>query len=130
MSSISSQQQEFTSRTRSAAYVGRKKTQFHIPSHARGIKKQDTFRARSRALSEAAAHSSKSVDHRNDAIASEDEEVEREVSNEVIMAIDMRNRDTIGSAYFVTAQETLYVLADIRYGGIDTIDKRMSFRND
>ena len=129
MSSIFSHQLEFTGHIGSTTYVGRKRPQIHMPSYVRGIKKRDRLRARSRALSEATAPSSKSVHHRNDGIDSEDEEVEGEVLNEVIMAIDMRGKDTIGSAYFVTAQETLYVLADVRYGSIDIIEKRMFLRD-
>ena len=58
--------------------------------------------------------------------AVEEEEVDgTEVANEIIMAIDMRNRDTIGCAYFTMVEETLYVLNDIKYGGIEIVEKRM-----
>ena len=42
--------------------------------------------------------------------------------NEVIMALDMRSRDTVGCCYYVARQETLYLTSDIKYGGIDCID--------
>lgn len=40
---------------------------------------------------------------------------------EVMMAIDMRNRDTIGCAYYVASEEILYMMSDIKYGGLEVI---------
>ena len=50
------------------------------------------------------------------------EEEEDDSLNEVMMAIDMRDRDTIGCSYYAAREEKLYVLSDIKYGGLDIID--------
>ena len=42
--------------------------------------------------------------------------------HEAIMAIDMRNRDSIGCSYYVAREEKLYLLNDVSYGGLDIID--------
>ena len=53
-----------------------------------------------------------------------DELEEDDSLNEVMMAIDMRDRDTIGCSYYAAREEKLYVLSDIKYGGLDIIDTR------
>ena len=52
----------------------------------------------------------------------EEHEEEDDSLNEVMMAIDMRNRDTIGCAYYVARNETLYMLSDVKYGGLEIIE--------
>lgn len=42
--------------------------------------------------------------------------------NEIIMAIDMKERGTIGCAYYVTREERLYLLEDIKTAGMEVID--------
>ena len=42
--------------------------------------------------------------------------------NEIIMAIDMKDRSTIGCAYYVTRDEKLCLLEDIKTAGVDVID--------
>jgi DNA mismatch repair protein MSH5 len=42
--------------------------------------------------------------------------------NEVIMAIDMKERGTIGCAYYIARQETLCLMEDIKMGGLEIID--------
>ncbi|KUJ20542.1 uncharacterized protein LY89DRAFT_578807 [Mollisia scopiformis] len=42
--------------------------------------------------------------------------------NEVILAVDMRDRGTIGSAYYVTREEKLCLMEDIKMAGLDIID--------
>ncbi|KAI4142752.1 MAG: hypothetical protein LQ340_007241 [Diploschistes diacapsis] len=49
---------------------------------------------------------------------------EEDSLSEVIMAIDMRDRDTIGCSYYVARVEKLYMLSDVRFGGLDIIDTR------
>lgn len=43
---------------------------------------------------------------------------------ERIMAVDMRDRGSIGCCYYIAANETLYLLEDIKSGGLETIDLR------
>jgi len=42
--------------------------------------------------------------------------------NEVVMALDLRNRDTVGCSYYVAKEETLYLMGDIKFGGLDIVD--------
>lgn len=42
--------------------------------------------------------------------------------NEVIMAIEMRNRGTVGCSYYIARNETLYLLSDVKSGGLEVID--------
>lgn len=45
----------------------------------------------------------------------------RDCSNEVIMAVDMRNGNTIGCCYYVGSEEKMYLLNDVKLGDIETI---------
>ncbi|KAF2866754.1 muts domain V-domain-containing protein [Massariosphaeria phaeospora] len=42
--------------------------------------------------------------------------------DEVIMAADLRNPDTVGCCYYVAREEKLYFMEDAKFGGIDVID--------
>lgn len=42
--------------------------------------------------------------------------------NETVMAIDMRDRGTVGCAYYVAREETLYLMEDIKMAGLGIID--------
>jgi DNA mismatch repair protein MSH5 len=42
--------------------------------------------------------------------------------NEIIMAVDLRDRGTIGCAYYVARNERLSLMEDIKMGGLDIID--------
>ncbi|KAE8444261.1 hypothetical protein EG329_000761 [Mollisiaceae sp. DMI_Dod_QoI] len=58
-------------------------------------------------------------------IETEDEIQAREDSdamNEVILAVDMRDRGTIGCAYYVAREEKLCLMEDIKMAGLDIID--------
>ena len=41
--------------------------------------------------------------------------------NEVIMAIDLRDRGTIGCCYYVAMEEKLYLMEDVKHGGLDVV---------
>lgn len=59
------------------------------------------------------------------AIETEAETERREYSdamNEIIMAIDMRERGTIGCAYYVARDEKLCLMEDIKMAGLDIVD--------
>lgn len=43
---------------------------------------------------------------------------------EVIMAVDMRDRESIGCCYFVAREEKLYLMEDIKSGGLGIIEIR------
>jgi DNA mismatch repair protein MSH5 len=44
-----------------------------------------------------------------------------EEPNEVILAIDMKERGTVGCAYYVAMEETLYFMEDAKFGGVDVV---------
>lgn len=44
--------------------------------------------------------------------------------NEVVMAVDLQHRDTVGCCYYVARDEKLYFMEDVHYGGADVIDAR------
>ena len=51
---------------------------------------------------------------------------EDEILEERIMAVDMRDKGSIGCCYYVAATEGLYLLEDVKSGGLDIIDQRIS----
>lgn len=42
--------------------------------------------------------------------------------NEIIMAIDMRDRGTLGCAYYIAREEKLFLMEDIKLSGLDIVD--------
>ncbi|KAF2761501.1 hypothetical protein EJ05DRAFT_174055 [Pseudovirgaria hyperparasitica] len=42
--------------------------------------------------------------------------------HEVVMSVDMRERGTVGCAYYIARDETLYVTEDILLGGLEAVD--------
>ncbi|KAF2145739.1 uncharacterized protein K452DRAFT_244048, partial [Aplosporella prunicola CBS 121167] len=42
--------------------------------------------------------------------------------NEVIMAVDLRERGTVGCSYYVAREEKLYFMEDMKLGGADMVD--------
>lgn len=53
------------------------------------------------------------------------QELDDEDLCQVIMAIDIKDRGTVGCSYYNAQEEKLYILEDIARGGKDIIDKRM-----
>lgn len=41
--------------------------------------------------------------------------------NEVIMAIDLRDRGTVGCCYYVAMEEKLYLMEDVKHGGLEVV---------
>ncbi len=57
----------------------------------------------------------------------DDEILEREDNdslNEIVMAVDLRDRGTVGCCYYIARQEKLYMIEDVKSGGIEVIDTR------
>ena len=44
--------------------------------------------------------------------------------DEIVLALDLRERGTVGCCYHVAREEKLYFMDDIKFGGIDVIDTR------
>ena len=59
------------------------------------------------------------IDPEDDTIIKEREDAD--YLNEVIMCTDMRDRGTVGCCYYLARDQKLYVMADITYGGVETI---------
>ena len=58
-------------------------------------------------------------------LESEDAIREREDAdalNEIILALDMRERGTLGCAYYVARDEKLFLMADIQQCGLEIVD--------
>ena len=45
--------------------------------------------------------------------------------NEVVMAVDMKERGTVGCCYYVAREEKFYILEDVECGGLEVIDTCM-----
>jgi DNA mismatch repair protein MSH5 len=63
------------------------------------------------------------VDHPDqDASYSRESEDDPEHFNEVIMAVDMRERGTVGCCYYFAREEKLFLMEDLKLGGVDIVD--------
>ncbi|KAF2088890.1 hypothetical protein K490DRAFT_64102 [Saccharata proteae CBS 121410] len=51
-----------------------------------------------------------------------EEDADLDALNEVVMAIDLRDRGTVGCAYYVAREEKLHFMEDSRLGGLEMID--------
>lgn len=45
-----------------------------------------------------------------------------DMTNEIVMAVDMNARGTVGCSYYVAAQEKLYFMEDVTFGGVEAVD--------
>lgn len=49
---------------------------------------------------------------------------EDDALSEVIVALDLRNRETVGCCYYVAREAKLWFLPDVKLGGLETIQIR------
>ncbi|KAL9597285.1 MAG: hypothetical protein Q9219_005266 [cf. Caloplaca sp. 3 TL-2023] len=56
-----------------------------------------------------------------------DDSEEADAMNEVVMAVDLRDRTTVGCAYYVAREEKLYMMEDVKFGGIEIVEKSEEF---
>lgn len=54
--------------------------------------------------------------------AEADHEDDDDVLHETIMAIDVRDRGTIGCCYYVAGEEILYVMQDVKSSELEVVD--------
>ena len=47
---------------------------------------------------------------------------ENDSLDEVIMAVDLRDRGTVGCCYYVAREEKLYLMEDVKHGGLEVVD--------
>lgn len=52
----------------------------------------------------------------------EQENVAEDSLNEVVMAVDLRDRGTVGCCYYVARDEKLYFMEDVKCGGWEVIE--------
>lgn len=55
-------------------------------------------------------------------IAAEHDDAHDDTLTEVIMAVDMTPRGTVGCCYYVAREERLYFMEDIQVGDVDIVD--------
>jgi DNA mismatch repair protein MSH5 len=48
--------------------------------------------------------------------------VDADALNEVVMAVDLRGRGTVGCAYYVAREEKLFFMEDARLGGVESVE--------
>lgn len=53
-----------------------------------------------------------------------EEREENDALNEVVMAVDLKERGTVGCCYYVAREEKLYFMEDVKHGGLGIIDTR------
>lgn len=87
--------------------------------------KQNFENSKHSALSSGAPISqiSESTDALEDDASIQDLEVDDSL-DQVIMAVDMRDKGTVGCCYYVAREEKLYMMDDVKYCGIEVIDAR------
>ena len=44
--------------------------------------------------------------------------------NEVVLAVDLRDRGNVGCAYYLAQEERLHMMDEVKLGGIEIIDAR------
>lgn len=52
----------------------------------------------------------------------DDEDAGDDTLNEVIMAVDLTPRGTVGCCYYVARDEKLYFMEDVEFGDVDVVD--------
>lgn len=67
-----------------------------------------------------------SIDGHRQPVESREEE-ELDDHSAIIMAVDLRERGTVGCAYYVAQSETLYLLEEAKFGNAEVIDMRKDF---
>ncbi|KAJ9647903.1 chaperone ATPase hsp78 [Coniosporium tulheliwenetii] len=54
--------------------------------------------------------------------AEDEEDADADTLDEVVCAIDIRGRGTVGCSYYVAREEKLYFMEDVQLGGVDVVD--------
>ena len=55
-------------------------------------------------------------------VVGDNEDAGDDTLNEVIMAVDLSPRGTVGCCYYVARDEKLYFMEDIEFGDVDVVD--------
>lgn len=100
--------------------LDRKRTKLNLLSTQQKFENSNYSGLPSRAL---ISEISESADPLEDDANIQDREVDDSL-DQVIMAVDMRDKGTVGCCYYVAREEKLYMMDDVKYGGIEVIDAR------
>lgn len=57
------------------------------------------------------------------------DENEDDSLNEIVLAVDVRNRGTVGCAYYVAREQKLHFMEDMKLGGADIVEACMSVQS-
>jgi DNA mismatch repair protein MSH5 len=72
------------------------------------------------------SHSAPSLNHGEAGEIESDSDIQRredeDAMNEIVMAIDMKNKGTLGCAYYIAREERLCLTEDIKMASLDIID--------
>ena len=52
------------------------------------------------------------------------EREEDDALNEIVLALDLRSSDTVGCSYYVAREEKLYLMGDMKIGGLEIVESR------
>ncbi|MCJ1385759.1 MutS protein msh5 [Xylographa soralifera] len=50
------------------------------------------------------------------------EREEDDALNEIVMALELRSRDTVGCSYYIAREEKLYLMGDMKIGGLEIVE--------
>jgi DNA mismatch repair protein MSH5 len=53
---------------------------------------------------------------------SRDDDADADALDEIVMAVDMRERGTVGCAYYLAREGKLYFMEDVKLGGVETVE--------
>ena len=112
--------------TQNPSQQQRKRVSLHCPTN-RSTSLNPSHRAASVSRAGSTAPSDSDVRPENEADIEEREE--NDALNEVVMAVDLRDRGTVGCCYYVAREEKLYFMEDVKHGGLDVIDTRKQSTN-
>ena len=59
-----------------------------------------------------------------------DERENADLLNEIIMAVDMRDKGNVGCCYYVAKDEKLSLLPDVQGGGLEVVDACTAYANE
>ncbi|KAL8832534.1 MAG: hypothetical protein Q9191_000216 [Dirinaria sp. TL-2023a] len=62
------------------------------------------------------------IEHARDREVEGQEQVENELVDQIVMAVDMRDKETMGCCYYLAARETIFLMADIKSAGLDIVE--------
>lgn len=66
--------------------------------------------------------------NRIDQIGSDDRPEDDDALQEIVMAVDIKERGTVGCAYFVAAEGKLYLMEEVKLGGPDVVESSKLIR--